>query len=354
MITQPASGASHPPGTPLLLQGTGFDPEDGGLDGRGFEWTSDRAGPLGNGASLTTSELALGRHRITLRGQDSGGNVGTDVIDIIVEEIVAAPCTGDCEGTGFVTIADLIKAVNVALGTLALEVCPAIDDDKDGIASIDELISAVNHALGGCPGSQPTPPPSRTPTTSRTPEFPGTPTRTATATLAGTRTAIASPSPTPAGSHVAYCHDFPRYAIPSGSELGLMVTIDVPDRGTIADVDVRLEVTHTWVGDLIVDLEHESLGRSVRLLDRPGGDPLGCPRDDIAATFDDAASRLGNDECAAPGIAIEGRVRPIDPLDVFAGDNGGGRWTLTVTDPQTGDFGTLQRWCVEIAWLDGA
>jgi len=66
------------------------------------------------------------------------------------------PCVGDCDGDGAVTVSELVRGVNIALGTTPLESCAAFDSDQDGDVSINELIAAVNAALLGCiqpPGS---------------------------------------------------------------------------------------------------------------------------------------------------------------------------------------------------------
>jgi hypothetical protein len=59
-------------------------------------------------------------------------------------------CVGDCGNDGVVTVAELIRAVNIALETLPLDVCTAIDRDGNGRATIDELLQAVNNGLGEC------------------------------------------------------------------------------------------------------------------------------------------------------------------------------------------------------------
>lgn len=59
-------------------------------------------------------------------------------------------CSGDCSGDGEVTISDLIRAVNVALGSSPVADCLAADGNGDGAVSINELIAAVNAALQGC------------------------------------------------------------------------------------------------------------------------------------------------------------------------------------------------------------
>lgn len=60
------------------------------------------------------------------------------------------PCDGDCDGDGVVTVAEVVRGVNLALGTVAVAECPAFDGDDDGTVSVDELIRAVLRALNGC------------------------------------------------------------------------------------------------------------------------------------------------------------------------------------------------------------
>jgi len=59
-------------------------------------------------------------------------------------------CTGDCNGDGNVTVDELVRGVNIALGTTFVEDCTALDANRSGSVTIDELITAVNNALGGC------------------------------------------------------------------------------------------------------------------------------------------------------------------------------------------------------------
>lgn len=68
---------------------------------------------------------------------------------------VEGGCSGDCDGDGRVTIAELIRGVNLALGGTAGggaggETCAAFDANGDGRVTIGELIAAVNRALDGC------------------------------------------------------------------------------------------------------------------------------------------------------------------------------------------------------------
>ena len=61
-------------------------------------------------------------------------------------------CPGDCDAGGFVSINELITAVNISSGSSPLSACPAADRNRNGQVTIDELIAAVNAASNGCPG----------------------------------------------------------------------------------------------------------------------------------------------------------------------------------------------------------
>jgi hypothetical protein len=60
-------------------------------------------------------------------------------------------CVGDCDGSGEVTVDDLIKGVNIALGTASIDTCPVFDVNMNGEVEITELIVGVNNALTSCP-----------------------------------------------------------------------------------------------------------------------------------------------------------------------------------------------------------
>ncbi len=63
----------------------------------------------------------------------------------------AAGCVGDCNGSGDVTINELIVMVNIALGTQDVSACEAGDANMDGMITVNEIIAGVNNSLNGCP-----------------------------------------------------------------------------------------------------------------------------------------------------------------------------------------------------------
>lgn len=58
-----------------------------------------------------------------------------------------AVCVGDCDDDGLVTVSELVRRVNVALGLADASTCATDAQRPIGIA---ELVSAVAHALNGC------------------------------------------------------------------------------------------------------------------------------------------------------------------------------------------------------------
>ncbi|PQB05324.1 hypothetical protein BST85_10830 [Aureitalea marina] len=135
----------------------------------------------------------------------------------------------------------------------------------------------------------------------------------------------------------------PGAAIPDNDPAGLSNVITIGADETIVDLDVQLNVTHTWVGDLIVTLESPA-GTTITLMDRPGfvDSGFGCSADDVDAIFDDEASNPVEDECGVPGIG--GMVIPQEALTAFDGESTLGDWTLTISDNAGGDTGTLDSW----------
>jgi hypothetical protein len=106
-------------------------------------------------------------------------------------------CRGDCNGDGEVTVDELIKALNIALGNAAVSECPALLDCPE--IDVVCLIGAVNNALLGCSvPATPTATPSERPSPSATAEVTNTPTPTEpVGTSTPTDTMVPTPSPSP-------------------------------------------------------------------------------------------------------------------------------------------------------------
>lgn len=126
----------------------------------------------------------------------------------------------------------------------------------------------------------------------------------------------------------------PGLAIPDNNATGASSTINVPESGTVLDVNVTLEITHTWIGDLEIDITHG--GVTVLLFNGCGNN------DNMNITFDDEGSAL---VCASP---TTGTVTPTEALSGFDGMNKSGDWTVRIVDTAGQDIGTLDTWTLEI------
>lgn len=63
---------------------------------------------------------------------------------------VAQTCSGDCDGDGTLSIAELTAGVAIALGDAALTGCPPLDANGDGAVRIEELTRATGAQLASC------------------------------------------------------------------------------------------------------------------------------------------------------------------------------------------------------------
>lgn len=149
-------------------------------------------------------------------------------------------------------------------------------------------------------------------------------------------------------------------SIPDNNPGGISDTLEITDGGFITDVDIRLEIDHSWVGDLDVSLIHLETGLMVDLIDRPGYSPgfneLGCKYANIRAILDDDVAWGVENVCSSyPAAvsrssyiqaAIAGTYLPMQPLDTFDNLPVRGHWRLLISDVSAGNSGNLQHWCM--------
>ncbi len=117
-------------------------------------------------------------------------------------------------------------------------------------------------------------------------------------------------------------------------------TLNVPDNVTISDVNVTVNVSHTWVNDLTMTLISPT-GTQVQLVAGP------CSSNsllNIVGTFDDSGSVL----VCGTNPAISGNVKPIQVLSAFNGQSSLGLWTLRILDSFAQDGGTLNSWSINL------
>lgn len=163
-----------------------------------------------------------------------------------------------------------------------------------------------------------------------------------------------TPVPPPVQTRrVLFCSS-PDLGIPDNYPEGVSHLMTIAEEGYIHDIDVRLDISHTWVSDLSVDLKHEESGMTIRLIDRPGlpGNDSGCGDNHIAAILDDQTSLPVENECASYPQAISGIYLPEESLRIFNNLIANSTWRLTVSDNYPADIGQLNQWCLSLALAD--
>ncbi|MFL5331189.1 MAG: beta strand repeat-containing protein [Gemmataceae bacterium] len=117
-------------------------------------------------------------------------------------------------------------------------------------------------------------------------------------------------------------------------------TITVPDVGVAFDVNVKLNISHTFDSDLVVSLKNPA-GTSVTLFSKVGGNG-----DNFTNTVldDQAATKITSG--SAP---FTGTFKPSPgSLSSFNGAATNGTWTLTIQDTANQDGGALNSWSIDI------
>ncbi len=112
--------------------------------------------------------------------------------------------------------------------------------------------------------------------------------------------------------------------------------INVPDSFTVTDVDVGFLASHSWRGDIRVDLIHGGVTRRIITSDTSNNasqDNYNVNLNDAAPDVIRGASHNTNDGLVAP--PYENNVRPNNTLSNFNGQNANGNWTIRICD----DFG---------------
>lgn len=112
----------------------------------------------------------------------------------------------------------------------------------------------------------------------------------------------------------------------------------------VGDINVTVNLSHTWMGDLTVSLTSPS-GTSVVLFSNACDD-----LDDTNVTFDDSGVEFS---CSGTVPALSGTMQPQNLLTPFIGENAAGDWTLTVNDGYDEDGGFLNSFSLELCSTAG-
>jgi len=128
------------------------------------------------------------------------------------------------------------------------------------------------------------------------------------------------PAPGPSAASV-HAEARPHLAIPDNDPSGVVSVLTIPEAGIVSRVAVTVDISHTYIGDLVVTLASPS-GTRVPLHNRAGGGANDLKRGWNSDDFPDLAGLLG-----VPA---------------------GGEWTLSVIDRARLDLGTLNAWSLDL------
>ncbi|MEE3999340.1 proprotein convertase P-domain-containing protein, partial [Tenacibaculum sp. FZY0031] len=123
--------------------------------------------------------------------------------------------------------------------------------------------------------------------------------------------------------------------------------VTVSDSFSITDLNVTININHTYNDDLDIRLVHRVGGSTVKtviLSTDNGGSGDGF----INVTFDDSS---GNSLPPGGNSVLTGVYKPEGNLDDFVGDNSLGDWVLQIRDDAIGDTGTLTSFSINICKL---
>lgn len=135
--------------------------------------------------------------------------------------------------------------------------------------------------------------------------------------------------------------DIPDGAGPNQQGTPIFSEIDVEDDVIISGIKVNVDITHTYIQDLVIQLigpDEQFINLFVRDCLNEGG---------IQVTFDDLGQPIP-EECSDP---LAGVFSPSDAnksLQQWNGLSALGDWTLAIADFFIGDVGTLNSWSLEI------
>lgn len=114
-------------------------------------------------------------------------------------------------------------------------------------------------------------------------------------------------------------------------------TLTIPDLGTLSSITANVDVSHSYIQDLVVALYHPDQTTYAILWGRA------CDGEDgFDVTFSDQGTAI---VCANPTVGV---FTPYESLSVFEGMDVAGEWTLLIQDGYNGDTGTLNDWSIEI------
>lgn len=142
-------------------------------------------------------------------------------------------------------------------------------------------------------------------------------------------------------------------SIPDHNQGVFTDSITIEEMGSLVAVSIHdLSIRHSFIGDLTAWLQSPA-GTKVLLFDQPGvdGSGFGCPGENLEVNLDDFATATYtdfNNTCGYTAPAISGDFQPKEPLGQLRGENPKGYWKLIIKDQAMDDFGSVEKWSLEL------
>lgn len=153
-----------------------------------------------------------------------------------------------------------------------------------------------------------------------------------------------------ATDRVGVCRS-PGLAIPDFDVVGISDALSLDIQGVILDVNVELDIPHESVNDLIVTLTHDDTGAMQTIMAQVGQ----TEEINVEVVLDDSAGAPVQQAGGPTNPAVGGVLAPANPLSIFNGTpiDSASNWTLNVSDVGGFYTGTLDRWCLSVAYIYG-
>lgn len=152
------------------------------------------------------------------------------------------------------------------------------------------------------------------------------------------------------------------YGIPDDNTAGVNSSILINEVGEITDLDLILsDLSHSFLGDLIINLTHEDSGTSWNITNRAGqlegGDETFGFDIDLDGTYtidDESTNGSFHDQISFEGgLLPPGDYNSLGSLANFDGLDVAGSWTLSISDNAGGDTGELGSWSLRVETTGG-
>ena len=282
---------------------------------------SARVGGMANGSLYQEIDVPSAATEATLtywvRMETDEGEWGHpwDFLDVEIKDesgetltTLQSLCDGDSSYDGVWTQETFILSSEYAGRTIRTYFQADVDNSVDTYWYIDDV------GLEVCAyGPSPTPTATNTPTS--TPTITMTPTQTPTPTI--------TPTITPTWPYFGK-DEVPDKAIPDNDTAGVRSYLFMTENYQIDDLNVFVDITHDWIGDLIVEVTSPD-STTVRLHNRSGGSSS-----DINTWYDRETDPDG-----------PGKMNNFNTKQTY------GTWQLWVSDNDLNNIGTLNRWGLE-------